>query len=110
METGMRNFSARRLYKLATLLVIVISILSGIVAYTNYRAVKHYSQRITRFYEEHPKGDLLYEHTYDITIIDRLQQGAIHRCELLIAIAIGLPVVFFGGIGLYKYLFPIQKE
>jgi len=109
METGKRKFSARRLYKLAGLLVIVISILSGISAYLNYRTIEHYSQQIIKFDGEYPKKDDESNLNLRLNTLNA-QQEVQDRFLLLSVITIGLPITFFGGTGLYRYLFTIQKE
>lgn len=105
METGKRKFSARRLYKLVRLLVIVIAIFSGIVAYINFRAVEYHAKEYDE--AEKAKEPIRSDLKKQALLGEELANNNFSKYSV---IAIGLPIIFFGGTGLYRYLFPIQKE
>jgi hypothetical protein len=136
-----RKFSAERLYKLVRLIVIIISVLSGISAFLQYRLLAEYKSEFTELVKN---NDLLrdeveitekeYNELFMLELqrkttdkvkrqIEKLRklisnkeriafligcQGEVEkrifRCSI---VAIGLPILFFGGVGIYRYLFPI---
>jgi len=136
-----RKFSTERLYKLVRLIVIIISVLAGILAFLQYRILTKYESQLKELIKN---SDLLRdevkikEKEYDELFMAELQgkttdivkqqmekyrklisnkeridfligyQGElgdrIFRCLI---VAIGLPILFFGGVGIYRYLFPV---
>src|SRR4030042_2624019 len=138
-----RKFNATRLYRLFRFLVIVISILSGILAFFSYRNITDSDKEVGRLSQESkilPRGD-----TSDIRYLllvnkereDRLtdsekkeidlyrkkkamereidyylsiSQRARNELPVFLSITVGLPIIFFGGVGIYSYLSPVVKE
>ena len=115
METEKRKLSTRRLYKSVWVLVIVISILSGLLAFIHFENAKFYRERVIKSEEESPfpkATDKLFQNLRRDRLLAIIGARKESRRMALIfsAIAVGLPIIFFGGTGLYRYLFPIQKE
>lgn len=101
-----RKFNKKRLYKLAKLLVIITSVLSGALAViTLYMvfsgaAYKNWSYGC----KDYPDGSRL---RHECVWLAVREEGKLYKQgEKSIIIAVVLPVVFFGGGFLYKYLFP----
>jgi hypothetical protein len=138
-----RKFNVTRLYRLFRFLVIAISILSGILAFLNYRTLTHADKEAGRLIQEREilsrgeKSDMR-----DLLLLAKEREGRLTDSEkkeieqyrkrealereidtyisisirmgnqfvVFLSIAIGLPIIFFGGVGIYRYLFPVLKE
>ena len=136
-----RKFSAERLYKLVRLIVIIISVLAGISAFLQYRALTKYESQLTELIKDNDslRGEVkITEREYNelfmaelqgkttdkgkrqmekfrelisnkerIDFLIRYQGEAGDRIFVCSIVAIGFPILFFGGVGIYRYLFPI---
>lgn len=99
-----RKFNANRLYKLIKLLVIGIAILSGILGLITFNGIQtnYTDNKISKYCS-----------TYDKKFIEECKfsyystkwefEGNIMK---EFGLAFVLPLLFFGGVGLYRYLFP----
>ncbi|MBI3485453.1 hypothetical protein HY025_00750 [Candidatus Daviesbacteria bacterium] len=108
----MRKFDPKKLYKLSKAIVIVITFIAWILtAMLSEDALGHkYSiNKLKKCKEEEiykNNVDLYFDCIGREIIVDNQIQK-----DFLTYLSIGifLPVVFFGGFRLYKYLFPIKK-
>ena len=92
-----RKFSTGRLYKVVKTLVIVVSILAAFISIVSF-------YRLGTSYYMDESG--LFKNR--LTLQDeRCFEFALFVCG---AVAVGLPTIFFGGVWLYRYLFPEIKE
>jgi len=92
-----RKFSTGRLYKVVKTLVIVVSILAALISIVSFH-------RLATSYYMDESG--LFRNR--LTLQDgRCFEFALFFCG---AVAVALPAIFFGGVWLYKYLFPETKE
>lgn len=135
LDSNKREFSSHRLYRFIRFLVIAVSLLSIWIAKTSYDNSIHWQsqestdlQKCSDNYNKAKKDNENYFATYkqevlytaemglaacrkglpeiDKNIIDNSVQGTF----LFGAIAILLPLIFFGGVGIYHYIFPVKKE
>ena len=99
-----RKFRGDRLYKIARIVVIVLTI------YFAFNAISAYSRlgRVREYPSECSNSKLEY------TECLRLMYGTVNNVEEIVRtnayIAVLLPTVFFGGMILYQYMFPKRKE
>ena len=155
-----RKFSPQRLYRLCRLLVIVISILLMILAFSQYKQSLYFKGELQKITEEQasrvfPKGyeqkdkeevgklrkikvqdnktgqtisfawigkedptekelqEVFKQFRIDdsnIRFFMTFQSELINNFRLLAGIAVVLPAIFYIGVGLYRYLFPILRE
>lgn len=103
-----RKFNANRLYKLIKLLVIGIALLSGVLGLFTMRGVQtnYTDERIKKSCSDY---DIQYVNECELSYY-RTKDSFIETIIKEFEIAIGLPLVFFGGVGLYRYIFPKAKE
>ncbi len=109
----MRKFSPKKLYKLAKILVIIITFLAVSIAVTNYSRIN--SNEFTKMVNECNKyytllpSDFTLRNSCIKTAYDvlELQQDNFTHAG---AIAILLPLIFFGGTWFFKYIFPIKNQ
>ncbi len=107
-----RKFSGDRLYNLLKNLVIVITLLALFFAAVNYNQINsnEYKRESDKCYQEHPnhmsdqiEGALWSSCLSVASEVLKLQNDNLTRYSLIVII---LPLIFFGGTWLYKYLFP----
>lgn len=107
-----RKFNANRLYRLSAWAVAFLSIGSLILAYKDFRGFTIYEEK---YIEESNICDIQYaddkvgwEVCQDLTpaTILRLQEEGSQRSYSLLIFGTLLPVVFFGGGAVIRYIFP----
>jgi hypothetical protein len=110
-----RKFQPSRLYKLIKRTVIVVTILSAITAiYMAYNVYADKQDEIKYGFEAIRQCGSEYTSSGDINnCFNSIMQPynsneSIANDSLLITIF--LPLIFFGGTGIYRYLFPKQKK
>lgn len=120
----MRKFSPKKLYKLIKILVILITVVSLYLAYDYPKLANQASKESTKAYKI-----CLDQYQSDLKNIPNLAQGFEDNCIKLASdswtqiskddskngvtalfIGILLPILFFGGTWLYKYLFPVKQS
>lgn len=99
-----RQFRGDRLYKLARIIVVVLTI------YFAFTAISAYSRLDS--VREYPSECDNWETDYVECL--RLMYGVENNVSRIVRtntyLAVGLPVVFFGGTVLYQFLFPKRKS
>ncbi len=102
-----REFSKERLYKLTKRVVIIVTVVSVLLSIVNYYQIWKGDQDLR-----------LCEQKYSYNLDARVKCGEVpaltmrlaeENSNTLLTIALVLPIVFFGGERLYKYLFPEKK-
>ncbi len=113
-----RKFRADKLYKLAIMVVILLTVFFGIKAYLSFQSVNYYNSTMTQdFLKCHKIWDPfgLDPNQKQVSDCDNalyfqpLSQAK-HDFNFSILIALVSPILFFGGTWLYKYLFPVKNE
>lgn len=106
-----RRFSGERLYRLLKWIVIGITVVAWVLAIYSYSEVM--TGKALRDWE---KTCGKYGGTYGETYYDYCMGAGFQQISDLtnamykeFAIGIFLPLVFFGGVGLYRYIFPTQR-
>ena len=104
-----REFRGDRLYRILKWVVIVVSVISLAVAIFG---LINYDETSATFSEEIGKcfniDDKIYQ--ADCTRIwNGYLDGAYNQIHWSLIIAIGLPILFFGGTIIYNYLLPKKK-
>lgn len=99
-----RQFRGDRLYKLTKIVVILLTV------YFAFNAISAYS-RLDRVRQYRSECD---NWKSDYTQCLRLMHGTVSNVEGIVRtntyLAVGLPIVFFGGTILYQYLLPKRKS
>ena len=116
-KKGIRRFSGERLYKLLRVIVIILTIMAILLAsylHNLYYGSDHfYANGTAQCYKLWPDWN-----TNDIagkafancfSTVQSLQIGGQYAFDYTVCVAILLPLLFFGGTWLYKYLFPVKK-
>lgn len=104
---GKRKLSHLRLYKILKIIVLVYSVpvsLYGIYGIFNY---SNFSEKMLNGFHQCSESLLGGQNSMDIcgSFIDGISQYE-NAIKFSLITGFGLLVVFFGGIKLYKYLFP----
>lgn len=107
----MRKFSPPRLYKITKVFVIIVTVIAALIAAWEISIDLNQSFENSKFSFEiqcQNTGDPHIKEIYSgcIQQMDNIWQGAIDLKNHSILVAIFLPIFFFGGTRLYKYLFP----
>lgn len=107
-----RKFSKSRLIKIITIAVLLTSFASGYLLFTTYEPItstyvfeSNWSFCSRKYPLNQAKADECYA--------DRNEQARKDKDKaeiFLLFLTIGLPIIFFGGRGVYKYIFPKQNE
>lgn len=101
-----RTFHADRLYKLVSIVVILLTLFFSFNAIDTYTRLKNVREYPSECRKDYWKSD------YAECLI--LMQGAVDKVaegvETNAYIAILLPISFFGGTSLYKYIFPKKNN
>jgi hypothetical protein len=105
----MRKFDSGRLYKLTKMIVITISILALLLAVYCFFQLGD----VNRIYSEELKK--CFSQTGDSYLIcmgawGDYQSNFYIMTFKLFGIGIGLPIIFFGGRAVYKYVFPVREK
>lgn len=112
----MRKFSPKKLYKLAKILVIIIVVLSLFMAAASYNRINSndFTQMINNCNQLYPtrisdETELslwsgCHKSAYDVL---QLQQEIFQNA---VAVAVLLPLIFFGGTWFFKYIFPMKDK
>ncbi len=99
-----RKFDSHRLYKLSKWIIIVISVLSLFLGLYLYNQIQ--TNVTLHIWEDVCRGNADFRCMgYGFAQIN--QETNVMWWSLIIGI--GLPIIFFGGIKLFKYLFPENK-
>lgn len=108
MLDNKRKFSAKRFYKLGKIIIIAVSIISGIYSIFQF-SITEFSNFIERYEvacREYPESSQIYSYT-DCMLSAFQHQRALETSALIaLGIAIIFPLLFFGGTWLYRYLYP----
>lgn len=109
MKKSKREFKPNRLYKLAKIIVVGISVTCG--AYALWALQQIESNTILHSWEQYcekqPDTKEFLQIGYSCMGVGLEQINNISSLMYKTgAIAILLPTIFFGGVGLYRYLFP----
>jgi len=116
----MRKFNSGRLYKLVKVIVITITILSIFGIYIGYQGKQNmYSQfsyavdSCKKMYPQASRNDIFGLNNC-LDIAPKVALKGMKQSEDLmyfsLSIAILLPLFFFGGRLVYKYIFPIKSK
>lgn len=107
-----RKFNSGRLYKVARTIIIILSVL-GIIWFgylkLNYEnRVEEYGRNFTQcninYFSDHLKREYVCQKQYNEALY-------FYDNILTYSFCLGfiLPIVFFGGAAIYKYIFPVKK-
>jgi hypothetical protein len=105
----MRKFSSARLYKLTKGIVIAISILALLLAVYSFSQLGD----VKRIYSEELKkcfsltGDSYFT---CMSVWGNYQSNFYFMMFKLFGFGIGLPIIFFGGRWVYKFVFPVKEK
>jgi hypothetical protein len=106
----MRKFDSGRLYKLIKGLVIVISVISLLLAINSYRQIGYVQKT---YVKELDNCNKIYGNQDAIMCLsswnDYLRTFN-NWMSTFFLVGIGLPIVFFGGCLVYKYVFPVKEK
>lgn len=104
-----RSFSSSRLYKLLKVTVIVVSILSVLLVAISYEQLfsesrrNRWSEMCNAYTDVYTRGDCW-------RLEAKESEGLRNTLSKSLKIMVLLPLFFFGGIALYKYLFPAKDK
>ncbi len=109
----MRKFDPSRLYKLLKIIVLLVFVVGALNSYGGFKEGKYYNDQFLKISEkcaklpEYKSSDCwMIEGAYDnLRESDRANQRAINS----MVVAILTPLLFFGTVFLYKFLFPKKK-
>ena len=101
-----RKFSGKRLYKVAKTLVLLISISFLIVGLIRWSGFASQSTTLTQRWEACNNAIGSYDCPSYLNQITTRE----NTIAILFAIGILLPIIFFGGTRLYKYIFPVETK
>ncbi len=126
---NMRKFDSKRLYKFIKLLVIILTILLFISAWSAHNSIKYWDDQVIKndkmCYDTYPfKNDPADPNDRAGQLNVKLREGCLKPSTDFnnyslsnagfeinsIALGILLPLLFFGGTWLYKYLFPVKQS
>jgi len=119
-----RQFNSEKLYKLTRFFVIAITLICAYLVYTNNQ---NYNQTVNQFNKD--SNDCTNQYNSDLkndpkfanyslnecykfmpnadSVIEEIQQANMDKFGLT---AILLPLIFFGGRLVFKYIFPVKKQ
>lgn len=101
-----REFRADKLYKLAKITVLIVTIILLWNTYTSYVSWRNVNTRSEYSYCQGGDTDF-YRRCYET--IHHFYSQAYEQFKTLLTITIFLPAFFFGGTWFYKYIFPVKK-
>lgn len=112
-----RKFSRKRLYKLAKRIVIVIAVLASLwfifsIYIYNFELDEIYSRNMTSCggFPKAGSADLAWEfYGSCVDKADSVEKFWVNSLMFSPLVAFGLPIIFFGSVGVYRYLFPKNK-
>ncbi len=109
MEEEKRKFNGKRLYKLTKWILIIVSVIALILAFLSKSALQENNSTSWFDYCKKTYNDSQSLVNCQFTEIKR-EQDINETMNKEFEIGILLPLIFFGGTELYKYLFPKDKK